>query len=143
MIEARPFKGVDELYSLYTDAATETLSKRSAAGVLILINGQQHQLKKQLPEGDNHQAEFEAAIVGFEILLDLVTEPSTTTVMYYTDSQLVEQSLIKKYAKHYQPAVDRLLALQAKFQLVIVNWLPEKQNQGAHNLALQALHQTD
>lgn len=130
------------MFTLYTDAATDSDRILSAAGILILHDGQQTQLKAVLPDGDNHQAEFHAAITGFEHLVAIAGDSATaSSVLYYTDSKIVADSVAKQYAKHYQPLVDQLLALQAKFNVVVTNWVPEKQNQGAHNLAQQALKQ--
>lgn len=130
------------MFSLYTDAATDTETQLCAAGILLVHAGQQTQLKQALPDGDNHHAEFLAAIAGFDALLKLTgTTASSSTILFYTDSKIVADSLEKHYAKHYQPLLDQLLDRQSKFALVISKWLPEKQNQGAHNLAQQALQQ--
>lgn len=99
--------------------------------------------KTPLQATTNHQAEFETARIGFERLLAVVTDPAQVTVLFYTDSQLVSDSLAKHYAKHYQSLVDALLQAQAPFQLVLTQWVPEKQNQGAHTLANQALHSAE
>lgn len=130
------------MFSLYTDAATDTETQLCTAGILLVHAGQQTQLKQALPDGDNHHAEFLAAIAGFDALLKLAgTTASNSTILFYTDSKIVADSLEKHYAKHYQPLVDQLLDRQSKFALVISKWIPEKQNQGAHHLAQQALQQ--
>lgn len=131
------------MFSLYTDAATDNATSASAAGILILHAGDQLQLKKRLPDGDNHESEFRAAIAGFQALQDQTEKPSDTTVLFYTDSKIVADSVAKSYAKHYQDLLDDLMTIQSQFSLVITKWVPEKQNQGAHNLALQALHATN
>lgn len=132
------------MYTLYTDAATNNDTQHSAAGILIVHAGKQQQLHASLPDSDNHYAEFHAALAGFDALLKLVNGAAkTVTVQYFTDSKIVAESVEKRYAKHYQALVDQLLAKQAEFNLVITQWLPEKQNQGAHNLAQQALHEND
>ncbi|WP_203641225.1 ribonuclease HI family protein [Levilactobacillus andaensis] len=129
------------MYSLYTDAATQPQSGLSAGGILIIHDHQQTQLKAVLHATTNHTAEFEIARLGFEKLAALVGDQAQqATVLFYTDSQIVSDSLAKHYAKHYQKLVDELLAAQAPFQLVLTQWVPEKQNQGAHTLANQALH---
>ncbi|WP_203648503.1 ribonuclease HI family protein [Secundilactobacillus yichangensis] len=132
------------MYTLYTDAATNNETQHSAAGILIVHAGHQQQLHAHLPDSDNHHAEFYAALAGFNALLELLNgKAKNVTVQYFTDSKIVADSVEKRYAKHYQGLVDQLLAKQAEFNLVITQWLPEKQNQGAHNLAQQALHETD
>ncbi|MCH5461430.1 ribonuclease HI family protein [Lactobacillus sp. LC28-10] len=132
------------MYTLYTDAATNNVTNHSAAGILIVHNGVQQQLRAGLPDSDNHLAEFHAALAGFDALLQLVNGTAQSlTVQYFTDSKIVADSVEKRYAKHYQELVDQLLAKQAQFNLVITQWVPEKQNQGAHHLAQQALHEHD
>ena len=132
------------MFSLYTDAATQPQSGLSAGGILIVHDHEQTQLKHVLTATNNHAAEFEIARLGFLELAKLVgADCATTTVLFYTDSQIVNDSLTKHYAKHYQSAVDALLAAQAPFQLVLTQWVPEKQNQGAHTLANQALHSAE
>lgn len=125
------------MLKLYTDAATKGNPGKSAAGILIVTETQQLQLKEPLAVMTNHEAEFMAAISGFKKLKELFGKQQT--VFFYTDSQIVINSLEKKYSKSYQPLLDELIHLQADFDLVIFQWLPEKQNQGAHQLALQAL----
>lgn len=126
------------MIKLYTDAATMNISGKSAAGILIIIDGKQHQIKAPLEATDNHSAEFEACILGFKLLDQY--RSSKEIVCYYTDSKIVYQSLEKNYAKHYQPQVDAIKLSQAKYQIVINNWIPDKKNEGAHKLAQQALH---
>ncbi|KRK94484.1 ribonuclease HI family protein [Levilactobacillus acidifarinae] len=129
------------LYSLYTDAATQPQSGLSAGGILLIHNHQQTQHGVTLTATTNHLAEFEVATIAFtQLAHDLGAACATTTVLFYTDSQIVSQSLDKRYAKHYQAQVDALLAAQRPFQLVLTQWVPEKQNMGAHTLANQALH---
>ncbi|MEJ6400618.1 ribonuclease HI family protein [Nicoliella lavandulae] len=135
------------MYKLYTDAATlnhhDAKHDKSAGGILIINSGKQKQLKVQLSAHDNHTAEFQTCIQGLMNLIEIIpaTERSQTMVFYYTDSKIVADSLEKQYAKHYQPLVDEILALESQFQTVINQWIPESQNNGAHQLAQQALHQ--
>lgn len=135
------FLGVDFVYSLYTDAATDSITLKSAAGILLIHAGHQIQLKKPLTEGDNHQSEFKATIAGFKELQKLRLTSKETIVLHYTDSKLVADSINHQYAKHYQKLVNKILELQQQYVLVITNWIPEKQNMGAHTLSLQALQQ--
>jgi len=134
------------MITLYTDAATNPKTNVSACGILIIQNGKQIQLKFDLPNSDNHEAEFHAAILAFQLLLrDYVTAEAAKkmTVRFFTDSQILADSIQKKYAKHYQNLVDQLLELQDQFQLVLSMWVPEKQNRGAHQLAMQGLHHAE
>ncbi|MBW1605588.1 ribonuclease HI family protein [Lactobacillus sp. Sy-1] len=137
------------MYKLYTDAATlnhgDQEHDQSAGGILILNQGHQTQLKVPLADAhDNHTAEFSTCIAGLRALIERVPDDdlSKTIVFYYTDSKILADSLDKQYAKHYQSFVDTILQLEANFQLVMNQWIPESANMGAHELAQQALHQS-
>lgn len=54
------------MVKLYTDAATN--QTHSAAGILVIADQKQYQFKQKITASNNHQAEFEAAILGFEYL---------------------------------------------------------------------------
>ncbi|MFB9770486.1 ribonuclease HI family protein [Lactiplantibacillus modestisalitolerans] len=124
---------------LYTDAALAPKSGRCAAGMLLINAGHQSPYKQALPATDNHTAEFLAAIAGFKILID--TYGPNQTVFFYTDSQIVAESVDKAYSKHYAVELATLLNLQDQCQLVVTQWIAESANRGAHQLAQQALHQ--
>lgn len=126
------------MIKLFTDAATKGNPGLSAAGVLLVIDGRQLQLKTTLGVLSNHEAEFAAALFAFE-QLPKYARPNET-IFFYTDSKVVDQSLANNYAKHFQSYVDKINAIQDQFPLVVSQWLPERLNKGAHNLALQALH---
>ncbi|USS92713.1 ribonuclease HI family protein [Fructilactobacillus ixorae] len=130
---------------LYSDAAERPQTQTSSAGILMIVNHKQYQIKSLLAATDNHEAEFQACLLAFTTLTAKLTraELATTVVNYYTDSKIVSDSLHKNYAKHYQRYVDQIHQLQAPFSLVFVNWIPEQQNKGAHQLALQALHHSE
>ncbi|MFC6181217.1 ribonuclease HI family protein [Lactiplantibacillus daowaiensis] len=123
---------------LYTDAATSPDTQHSAAGILLIEDGQQHQSKQRLPISDNHTAEFLAAIAGFKTLLDEYGPDQS--VFFYTDSKIVAESVSKAYSKTFAVELQTLLHLQDQCQVVITQWIPESQNHGAHQLAQQGLH---
>ncbi len=127
------------MIKLYTDAAVNQQSGNAAIGILIVEDGQQHQIKNKILAANNHEAEFKAAVEGFKTLISL-NIPQTTLIFYYTDSKIVIDSLNKQYAKHFASQIEQLLALQNHFDTVINTWIPDHQNQGAHHLAIQALH---
>ncbi|MGR6687840.1 ribonuclease HI family protein [Furfurilactobacillus rossiae] len=132
------------MIKLYTDAASVATHPKiaqipSGAGILLVQNGHQYPFKQIVTAVDNHAAEFQAAIIGFEKAQKL--SESEETVMFFTDSRLVADAVGKGVMKHYPDLTQKLLALQDSFQLVITQWIPDRQNMGAHRLALQALHQ--
>ena len=122
---------------LATDAATKGSPGPSAAGALITYDHQRLQLKKVLPEMDNHHAEFAAVIFGLQALHE--RHLTTEILELRTDSKLVHSSLEKGYAKHFQTEVDQILQLEQTFPLVLHVWEADHQHRGPHNLAQQAL----
>ena len=123
------------MIKLYTDAASK--NNLSSAGILLVHDKKQIQLSQPLAASDNHQAEFQAAIAGFKQALSQFANEET--VFFYSDSQLVIDSLNKNYSKHYQELLAELNSLIDSFKLVVWQWVPEKDNKGAHQLALQGL----
>ncbi|CAH0415763.1 ribonuclease HI family protein [Periweissella fabaria] len=126
------------MIKIYTDAATKGNPGPSAAGVLLVVDGEQRQLKHFLGTLSNHEAEFAATLFAFQ-QLPKYARPNET-IFFFTDSKIVDQSLATNYAKHFQNYVDQINTIQDQFPLVVSQWIPERMNQGAHNLALQALH---
>ncbi|QBO37189.1 ribonuclease HI family protein [Periweissella cryptocerci] len=126
------------MIKLYTDAATRGNPGPSAAGVLVVTDTEQIQLKFPLGQMSNHEAEFAAALIAFQ-QLPKYAQPNES-IFFFTDSKIVDNSLTTGYAKNFQAYVDQINAIQDQFSLVISQWLPERDNHGAHNLANQALH---
>lgn len=124
------------MIKLFTDAATLGNPGPAGAGILIVNGGQQDQTHLALPNMSNHEAEFAAAIAGFKRVQALQLQG---LISFASDSKLVIQSLDKRYAKHYQPQVDELLALIDACDQVLWQWVPERENRGAHMLAQQGL----
>ena len=60
--------------------------------------------------------------------------------MFYIYSKLVADSIGKSYAKHYPELIDTLMALIDRYKIILTTWIPDRENQGAHKLALQAIH---
>ena len=129
------------MLKLYTDGATK--GNPGPTGIGVLVTGLPHQIQHHaaLPPMSNHEAEFAAAIAGFTLLRDAGL--TTASVAFYSDSKLVVQAIEKRYAKHYPRLTADLLALIDQFPLVLPNWLPDRQNRGAHMLAQQGLRQAE
>jgi len=125
------------MITLYVDAARDIHTGQTAAGTVIIIDKIQSQQKAALPiTQDNHEAEFCALIWALQQL------PKKIDILkIYSDSQILIDAIDKQYAKHYQPFVDNIIKLLSPYPLVLNQWLPEKENLGAHHLALQALQQ--
>ncbi|USS91100.1 ribonuclease HI family protein [Fructilactobacillus carniphilus] len=130
---------------VYSDAAEQPQTQQCSAGVLIIVNHKQYPVKRLLNATNNHEAEFQACELALKTLQQQLTkaEQHTAIVNYYTDSKIVADSIQKNYAKHYQEYVDCIQQLQQSFSIFFVNWIPDRDNQGAHQLALQALHRSE
>ena len=128
------------MIKIYSDAAVNGNPGPAGAGCLIIIDGQQHQFTQPLPKTDNHHAEFMAATWAFEQLAQL--DHQEQIIFFYTDSRLVSDAIGKGYAKKYSAELAQLLALIDQYPTVVTEWIPEKFNHGAHQLALQALRQS-
>lgn len=125
------------MIKIYTDAATRPHSNQSGIGILIIVNGKQEQKSLSLAMQDNHHAEFAASIAGFRYLLQKYGNQNT--VFFHSDSKIVIDGLNKNYSKSFKPQLKELAGLEDRFDLVINQWIPDKENKGAHNLANQAL----
>lgn len=125
---------------IYTDTAVNGNPGRAGVGILILKGEDQIQLTTPLSGmWDNHEAEFKAMLDG---LTWLVQNDSASELTFgYTDSQIVAQSIEKKYVKDrtFQKYLTEILELMEEFPYISISWLPESENCGADNLARQAL----
>lgn len=129
------------MIKVYTDAATRHNPGPTGLGALIINNGQQTQLTGSLKLADNHEGEFAAAKMAFTYLQNHFA--ADETILFYTDSRLLSDAIGKNYAKHYEQELSALTSLLDYFQLVVTQWIPDKENHGAHHLANEALHQVE
>lgn len=125
------------LIKIYSDAATRGNPGPSGAGLIIIHDGIQIQKHHYLGIYTNHESEFLAAIWAFQEVASIAS--SQDTIMFYTDSRLVSDSIGKNYTHHYPNLLNQLNDLITTYHIVLTNWIPDKQNMGAHRLALQAL----
>ena len=125
---------------IFTDAAVKGNPGPVGIGIVIIRNNEQTQLSFPLDQQlDNHQAEFQAVILGMKWLIKNNWTDQLT--FCYSDSQIVAQSIQKEYAKdiYFQKSIHEILDLMKHFPYFSVEWLPESENKGADNLARQAL----
>lgn len=125
---------------LYTDAAVNGNPGLAGVGLLIVKETDQHQMTIPLDgKWNNHHAEFKAVFLGLSWLIE--NHYTNEMTFCYTDSQIVAQSVEKKYVKDpvSQQYLKGILEMMAEFTMVTIEWIPERQNKGADNLARQAL----
>lgn len=123
----------------FIDASTKGNPGPSGGGIVLLTSQEQKQYHFPLPTLTNHQAEFEV----FLHLLDMLMENNQNekTIMVYSDSKVLVSTVDKNYTRNLD-FKDYLSTIQRKlphFPLLILQWIPEKQNKGADNLARQGL----
>lgn len=128
---------------IYTDAAVKGNPGPVGIGIVIVRNNEQTQHSFPFDEQlNNHQAEFQAVIQGMKWLIK--NDWTDELTFCYTDSQIVAQSVEKKYVKDMSSKkyLDDILKLMEEFPYANVTWIPESENRGADNLAKQALQKT-
>lgn len=129
------------MLKIYTDAATK--GNPGPSGIGIVISGPQQSYQQlAIPlknECSNHEAEFQALLIALQQIekQQLLNE----TLMIYTDSKIVANSVERNYAKNDQFAsyLKPIHHVLNQIELKFINWIPESQNKGADRLAKQAL----
>lgn len=123
----------------YIDASTKGNPGPSGGGILLLKDQNQQQLHFPLPVLTNHQAEFAVLERLLEQLLQ--EEQVTETIMVYSDSKVLVSTIDKNHTNNpdFQDYLIRIQSLLSHFPLLILQWIPEKQNKGADHLARQGL----
>lgn len=123
----------------YIDASTKGNPGPSGGGILLLKDQNQQQLHFPLPVLTNHQAEFAVLEQLLEQLLQ--EEQVTETIMVYSDSKVLVSTIDKNHTNNpdFQDYLIRIQSLLSHFPLLILQWIPEKQNKGADHLARQGL----
>ncbi|MEG2937323.1 MAG: reverse transcriptase-like protein, partial [Vagococcus sp.] len=87
----------------------------------------------------NNEAEFEMMVKTLEFLIS--EDFQNETIFIYTDSKIVMESLHKEYVKdsRFKMHLEIILKLSHEFPSLFIEWIEEKNNKGADNLARQAL----
>ena len=127
------------MIKIYIDAATNQSTQKSAGGMLLLNDGQQIQKHHPLNAKTNNEAEFEMLVKTLEVLIE--DNRQSETIFIYTDSRIVIESIKKEYAKdeRFKVHLNNILQLRTQFSALFIEWIEEKNNKGADNLARQAL----
>lgn len=127
------------MLKIYVDAATKGNPGKSGAGIQLIGENLHEQLSFPLPILSNHEAEFAALEIG--LLEAIKRNLHVENTFVFTDSQTVAEiiSLDTTKNKQFAPYLTRIRPLLNQFPLIIVQWIPEKENRGADNLARQGL----
>lgn len=125
------------MIEVYIDGASAGNPGPSGAGIFIKANGNVERHSIPLGNMENHEAEFQALILALRIC----KENNYQTVSFRTDSQVVNASMEKEFArnKKFAPLLDEALELSKQFDLFFMKWIPSMQNKTADELARAAI----
>ena len=125
-----------------TDAAVNGNPGKVGIGIEILYKKQQFLFKENSELlMDNHQAELWAIYRALIILQE--KEWYQEMIFLNADSKFAMMAIEKNYTKQiaYQDILKRVQEERKKFPQLFLEWIPEKENRGADQLARQALQQ--
>ena len=125
-----------------TDAAVNGNPGKVGIGIEILYQKQQFLFKENSELlMDNHQAELWAIYRALIILQE--KEWDQEMIFLNSDSKFAMMAIEKNYTKQitYQDILKKVQEERKKFPQLFLEWVPEKENRGADQLARQALQQ--
>ncbi|WP_314353762.1 ribonuclease HI family protein [uncultured Granulicatella sp.] len=125
-----------------TDAAVNGNPGKVGIGIEILYQKQQFLFKENSEIlMDNHQAELWAIYRALIILKE--KEWNQEMIFLNSDSKFAMMAIEKNYTKQiaYQDILKIVQEERKKFPQLFLEWIPEKENRGADQLARQALQQ--
>ena len=125
-----------------TDAAVNGNPGKVGIGIEILYKKQQFLFKENSELlMDNHQAELWAIYRALIILQE--KEWDQEMIFLNSDSKFAMMAIEKNYTKQiaYQDILKIVQEERKKFPQLFLEWIPEKENRGADQLARQALQQ--
>ena len=125
-----------------TDAAVNGNPGKVGIGIEILYEKQQFLFKENADQlMDNHQAELWAIYRDLIILQEKGWHYEV--VFLNSDSKFAMMAIEKNYTKQvaYQEILKKVQEERKKIPQLFLEWIPEKENRGADQLARQALQQ--
>ena len=125
-----------------TDAAVNGNPGKVGIGIEILYEKQQFLFKESSDQlMDNHQAELWAIYRALIILQE--KEWHHDVIFLNSDSKFAMMAIEKNYTKQvaYQEILKKVQGELQIFPQLFLEWIPEKENRGADQLARQALQQ--
>ena len=125
-----------------TDAAVNGNPGKVGIGIEILYKKQQFLFKENSELlMDNHQAELWAIYRALVILQE--KQWHQEVIFLNSDSKFAIMAIEKNYTKQvaYQEILKKVQGELQFFPQLFLEWIPEKENRGADQLARQALQQ--
>lgn len=129
------------MLELFIDGASAGNPGPSGVGIFIRGEGHLIHIAEPIEPTDNHLAEF----IALRTALQYAQELGTTFIRAFSDSQVVVDSFQrgKTKNKRFRPILHEILTLADQFDYCFVDWIPEKQNKAADQLARRAIHLTE
>lgn len=122
---------------VYIDAAARDNPKLAAVASVIIDDNVTYESSSCCGAVDNHIAEWLALIEALKVC----RENRISSVIVYTDSQLVVDAIDKQFVKRavYQPLLKQVQDLTRDFTLFIVTHVPRSENKRVDKLAKDKL----
>ena len=104
----------------------------------VLVRLLLKKIHNDLGKMDNHSAEWAAMLHALEHAREL----KVSNALLYTDSKLIEDSMMQGKVKNakFKVYFENIEILEQSFDLMFVRWIPRKQNKEANQLAQQTLY---
>ncbi|WP_334332443.1 MULTISPECIES: reverse transcriptase-like protein [unclassified Companilactobacillus] len=125
------------MIKLYTDAGLNTNLNLGVVSFVIRVNKNDYTDALVKNYNDNHYLEFLALKIALDEIIK--NEWNNEIILIHSDSQIVVDSVEKKYSKHYQPILDEILIDLKQFPSYFIKHIADKENGEAHALVHQKM----
>ena len=125
------------MIKLYTDAGLNTNLNLGVVSFVIRIDNKIYTDAQIQNFDDNHFLEF----LALKMALTKIIKKgwNDEIVLIHSDSQIVVDSVEKKYSKHYQTILDEILQSLEQFPSYFIKHVADKDNREAHALVHQKM----
>ncbi|PMD69871.1 reverse transcriptase-like protein [Companilactobacillus nuruki] len=125
------------MIKLYTDAGLNTNLNLGVVSYVIKVNNNIYKDAHRENFDDNHYLEFLALNQALKKIID--NNWNHEILLIHSDSQIVIDSIVKNYSKHYQPILNEILKSLALFPEYFAKHISDKDNGAAHALVHQEM----
>ena len=123
--------------TVHIDAATRQ-HPHVSVGAVIIKNEATHEFTSVFHHIDNNEAEWATLIFALEKCIEL----NIKQAIIYTDSQIVVDSIEKRFAKdpRFKQYLTSYVNYESKFDLLLVSFITREHNKHADHLAKTELY---
>lgn len=124
--------------TIYIDAATRQHPHVSVGAVVIKNDDEVYEFTTLFEGIDNNEAEWATLVYAIERCI----EYNITEAIIYTDSQIVVDSIEKRFVKNkrFKKYLDEYMKNEASFNLLFTSFVMRKNNKHADTLAKNGLY---